>query len=249
MKNLDLITDAIKAMSEGNNDVAESRLKQFIALNTPRVNGGKFKIYDWCDYKKKEYRPSMYGIFHDPDGIAVATNTKVLVVSRPDFNPEKSGEVIDIKGDIVDSGRNKEGIAIFPAWRRVIATKLERRIAVDTKRLADLMKRCGVMMLLNGKYNYTTAIRKNLTSKQGDVVWRTLVAWDAKRVWEMIRLSDIDFDKYLPSSFYSEVIKFSEKWEKWLTDEQRRNKYGCKTAKETLDLLTRFFLRKEDTWH
>lgn len=152
MKKLDLITDAIKAINEGNNEVAENRLKQFITLNTPRVNGGKFKIYDWCDYKKKDYRPSMFGVFHDPEGMAVATNTTVLVVSKPDFNPEKSGEVIDIKGDIVDSGRNKEGIAIFPTWRRVVATKVEREIAVDRKRLIDLMSKARVDKKLGKEY-------------------------------------------------------------------------------------------------
>lgn len=152
MKNLDLITDAIKAMNEGNNEVAESRLKQFITLNTPRVNGGKFKIYDWCDYKKKEYRPSMYGVFHDPEGVAVATNTRVLVISKPDFNSEKVGEVIDIKGDIVDSGRNKEGIAIFPAWRRVVAEKVERVLSVDRERLANLMSKARVDKKLGKEY-------------------------------------------------------------------------------------------------
>lgn len=152
MKNFELIKDALKAINEGNNEVAESRLKQFIALNTPRVKGGKFKIYDWCDYKKKGCRPSMYGVFHDPEGIAVATNTKVLVVSKPDFNPEKAGEVVDIKGDNVNSGRNKDGVAIFPSWRRVIATKLERQISVDRERLSDLMSKARADKKLGKEY-------------------------------------------------------------------------------------------------
>lgn len=102
-------------------------------------------------------------------------------------------------------------------------------------------KKCGVMMLLNGKYDYTTAISKNLTSKQGDVLWRGLRSMDAKNLWERISLADIDFDKYLPGGFWIDVLKFSEKWEGWITDTERRNKWGCKTGNEVLNLLTKFF--------
>lgn len=119
----------------------------------------------------------------------------------------------------------------------------------DAERFAEGMtigtsivgKKCGVMMLLNGKYDYKTAISKNLTSKQGDVLWRGLRSMDAKKIWEEISLADIDFDKYLPGGFWIDVLKFSEQWEGWLRDEERRNKWGCKTANETLQLLTQFF--------
>lgn len=102
-------------------------------------------------------------------------------------------------------------------------------------------KKCGIMMLLNGKYDYKTAICKDLTNKQRDILWRGLRAMEAKKIWEKLSLADINFDKYLPGGFYIDVLKFSEQWEGWLTDTERRNKYGCKTGNEILNLLTQFF--------
>lgn len=139
---------------------------------------------------------------------------------------------------VVNNARIVEYIPNYCFDNKRDAERFAEGLAIGTSIIG---KKCGVMLLLNGKYDYTTAISKDLTSKQGDVLWRGLRAMDAKKIWEEISLADIDFDKYLPGGFYSEVIKLSEKWEQWLTDEGRRNKYGCKTGNEVLRLLTEFF--------
>lgn len=135
MKNLDLITDAIKAMNEGNNEVAENRLKQFITLNTPRVNGGKFKIYDWCD-AKSVYRYAK-GVYHDSEAeSAVATDTHALIISKNDYDPEHSGKCIDKKGDEVKSYHGDP--LTYPNWRRVFYDN-RREFKVDREKIAKML--------------------------------------------------------------------------------------------------------------
>lgn len=112
MTNFELIAGAIEMMNAGNNETAIARLKQFTALNTPKVKGGgKVKIYDWV-YEKGAIYPNMQGVYHDPEEkMAVATDTKVLLASKVDFEEEHAGKTVDKKGDYVKGS--------FPQWKRV----------------------------------------------------------------------------------------------------------------------------------
>lgn len=112
MTNFDLIAEAIEMMNAGNNEQAIARLKQFTALNTPKVKGGgKVKIYDWVHKDDRTY-PNMNGVHHDSEEkVAVATDMKVLLVSKADFAEEHAGKTVDKKGDYVKGN--------FPQWKRV----------------------------------------------------------------------------------------------------------------------------------
>ena len=113
MTNFDLIEEAIERINAGDNETAIARLKQFTALNTPKVkNGGKVKIYDWVE--KEKLRPQLMGVFHDADDqVAVATNTHVLIVSKVDYNEGYAGRIIDQKGDECE-GRYVNYKCVFP---------------------------------------------------------------------------------------------------------------------------------------
>ena len=132
MTNFDLIAEAIDWINAGHNEVAIARLKQFTALNTPKIKGGgKVKIYDWTN--PKERYAYCGGAYHDSDnGVAVATDTHVLIVSKPDYNESLAGKCIDKKGDEVD-------IVRYPAYERVIPANglVEREI--NRERIAELL--------------------------------------------------------------------------------------------------------------
>lgn len=115
MTNFDLIAEAIERMNAGDNETAIARLKQFTALNTPKLkNGGKVKMYDWVS--KDDFCPALKGIYHDENSkVAVATDRNVLIVSKNDYNEECAGKIIDKKGDEVKTGKYPNYKAVFPA--------------------------------------------------------------------------------------------------------------------------------------
>lgn len=103
MKNLDLISEAIKMIEridteDVNKELAISRMKQFVLLNTPTQKGGKVKIYDWTG--KEQYRPNLMGVFHDSENkVAVATDTHALIVSKSDYVECEESHIVAKNGD------------------------------------------------------------------------------------------------------------------------------------------------------
>lgn len=111
MKNLDLISEAIKMIEcinteDVNKELAVNRMKQFVLLNTPQPKGGKVKIYDWV--YKENLRPIMTGVFHDAENkVAVASNLHAVIVSKRDYVECKESHIVakngdEIKGRYVD---------------------------------------------------------------------------------------------------------------------------------------------------
>lgn len=132
MKNLDLIQEAISAIASENNETAMARLKQFITLNTPKVKGGKVKIYDWCD--PKGYKSALQGVYHDQaNKVAVSTNMSVLLVSKPDFiEGEDKSVVIGKKGDEIE--------CIYPDYNRVFRKEEDcAELDIDRDKVAELL--------------------------------------------------------------------------------------------------------------
>lgn len=102
MKNLDLIQDAIKAVENNENETAKARLYQFLKLNTPKVKGGgKVNLYDWCE--PKNIRVDLTGVYYDVEnGVAAATDSHVLIVSKKDAEHEGENRLIDKKGNEIE---------------------------------------------------------------------------------------------------------------------------------------------------
>lgn len=132
MTNFDLIAEAIERMNAGDNETAIARLKQFTALNTPKVkNGGKVKIYDWVS-KDKSLLQRIMGVFHDAENkVAVATDTHVLIVSKVDYNEDYAGRIIDKKGD--------DCKGLFPDYKRAIPKSEGKEIAVNREHIASML--------------------------------------------------------------------------------------------------------------
>lgn len=106
MKNLDLIQDAIKAVENNENETAKARLYQFLKLNTPKVkSGGKVNMYDWCN-PKEPFRDAFKGVYYDVEnGVAVATDSHVLIISKKDAEHEGENRLIDKKGNEIEIQR------------------------------------------------------------------------------------------------------------------------------------------------
>lgn len=103
MTNLDLISEAIKMIEridteDVNKELAISRMKQFVLLNTPQLKGGKVKIYDWVS--KENYRPNLMGVYHDAENkVAVASDTHALITSKRDYVECEESHIVAKNGD------------------------------------------------------------------------------------------------------------------------------------------------------
>lgn len=116
MTNLDLISEAIGYIERIDTEsylkeLAISRMKQFVLLNTPTQKGGKVKIYDWTG--KEQYRPNLMGVFHDSENkVAVATDTHALIVSKSDYVECEESHIVAKNGDEIQGK--------YPDYKRVM---------------------------------------------------------------------------------------------------------------------------------
>lgn len=88
---------------------------------------GTFKMTDYTA-PKKEYEDRLSGVYHDDKGYAVATDARILVASKDDFDPKLKGKVI-----------GKDGAAMgneFPNWQKTIpAAKETKSSRIDVEDL------------------------------------------------------------------------------------------------------------------
>lgn len=117
MTNLDLISEAIKFIERIDTEsclkeLAISRMKQFVLLNTPTQKGGKVKIYDWVG--KENYRPNLMGVYHDAENkVAVASDTHALITSKRDYVECEESHIVAKNGDEI-RGRYADYKRVMP---------------------------------------------------------------------------------------------------------------------------------------
>lgn len=112
----------------------------------------KFSMHEAVS-KDQEHRPGMTGVYHSPKGDAVATDVRVMVVSKKEYNPAHKGKVVDKKGKPVTQkiveGRGKdkqvrevEWEGRYPDYERVIPKNEPQAKAEITD--AAIQDACGV---------------------------------------------------------------------------------------------------------
>lgn len=145
MTNFNLISEAIAAINANDKDTAIARLKAFTSLNTPKPKAfGKVNIWNWTD--PKEYRTFCHGVFHDPDnGVAVATDTHVILTSKIDYDSERAGEIHTKSGDKVK--------AVYPAYRRIFR-KNNVTFEVNRERIAECLSKAKSERKLDKRVEY-----------------------------------------------------------------------------------------------
>lgn len=136
MTNLDLISEAIKMIELIDTDdvrkkLAISRMRQFVLLNTPMPKGGKVKIYDWTT--KDNSKTQMMGVYHDTENkVAVASDARVLIVSKTDYVECEESHIVAKNGD--------EILGLYPDYRRVMPDTDDCLIFdVDTEKVRQLL--------------------------------------------------------------------------------------------------------------
>lgn len=147
MTNFELIAEAIKLIENNGKDAAIARLKQFVLLNTPKPKtSGKVKIYDWV--YSDNIRPIMQGVYHDVENkVAVATDTRLLIVSKPDYVEQEDGQSkVILKNGDVQKGR-------FPDYRRVFPKDVVE-FNIDRAKIADMLARMKSERKIDKSVNY-----------------------------------------------------------------------------------------------
>ena len=66
----------------------------------------------WIFTGKEKERPVLMGVYHDPDGHAVASSSYVLLADKEAYSAENSGKVVDKNGNEVQGN--------FPRWQNVV---------------------------------------------------------------------------------------------------------------------------------
>lgn len=135
MKETNLLADAITAIKLCDNETAIKRIEQFIYINTPKTkSSGKVSIYGWAN-DEVGCRPMFDGVFHDAENkVAVASDTHVLIVSKPDYR-----EFADGKSHIIA----KDGSEIkgkYVPYQKVIPSDDGRKeLIIDRDKIANML--------------------------------------------------------------------------------------------------------------
>ena len=80
---------------------------------------GTFRITDYTAPKDSPYAERLGGVYHDKGGFAVASDGRILVASKDDFDPKLKGKVIGKDGTVSESK--------FPDWQKVISAAKETK--------------------------------------------------------------------------------------------------------------------------
>lgn len=147
MTNFDLIAEAIEMINAGDNTKAAARLKQFVTLNTPKVKGGKVKIYDWTN--PKGCYAFTRGVYYDAENsVAVATDTHVMLVSKSDYDASRANAIVAKNGDEVEGVRYPDYLRVIPKAENM------REFQFDNARIANLLTKMNAERKIDKSIKY-----------------------------------------------------------------------------------------------
>ena len=111
----------------------QNKLKDYFAQAKRLTTGAKEKAKNIAlkllDYSAKDkQRPSLTGVYHDPDGYAVSTDAHILVALKEKVDKETSGKIIDKNGDVIEG--------FFPKWQKLLRTYGDN-VSVNFEALRD----------------------------------------------------------------------------------------------------------------
>ena len=107
-----------RAQNRGDVSLHDWMLENQYVEPVKRVSG-TFRITDYTAPKDSPYAERLGGVFHDKSGFAVATDGRILVADKDDFDPKLKGKVI-----------GKDGAAMgneFLNWQKTIPTAKETK--------------------------------------------------------------------------------------------------------------------------
>ena len=116
-----------RVRTRGDVSLHDWMLENQYAEPVKRVSG-TFRITDYTAPKDSPYAERLGGVYHDKSGFAVATDGRILVASKDDFDPKLKGKVAGKDGTVSESK--------FPDWQKVIpAAKETKSSCIDVEDL------------------------------------------------------------------------------------------------------------------
>lgn len=112
-----MLTKEIKAKLDaivsGGDEFSKEMVRQIYVLDeVERSTGARFDLSAYCVPKKNwGVRPSMDGIYYDPRGYRVASDSSVILATKEGYNEEYAGKSVRKDGYIMDTSEYK-----FPEW-------------------------------------------------------------------------------------------------------------------------------------
>ena len=107
-----------RAQNRGDVSLHDWMLENQYVEPVKRVSG-TFRITDYTAPKDSPYAERIGGVYHDKSGFAVATDGRILVASKDDFDPKLKGKVIGKDGTVSESK--------FPDWQEAIPPAKETK--------------------------------------------------------------------------------------------------------------------------
>lgn len=107
-----------RAQNRGDVSLHDWMLENQYVEPVKRVSG-TFRITDYTAPKDSPYAERLGGVYHDNSGFAVATDGRILVASKDDFDPKLKGKVIGKDGTVSESK--------FPDWQKAIPPAKETK--------------------------------------------------------------------------------------------------------------------------
>ena len=107
-----------RAQNRGDVSLHDWMLENQYVKPAQRVSG-TFRITDYTAPKDSPYAERLGGVYHDKSGFAVATDGRILVASKDDFDPKLKGKVAGKDGTVSESK--------YPDWQKVVLSVKETK--------------------------------------------------------------------------------------------------------------------------
>ena len=107
-----------RAQNRGDVSLHDWMLENQYVEPVKRVSG-TFRITDYTAPKDSPYAERLGGVYYDNSGFAVATDGRILVASKDDFDPKLKGKVAGKDGTVSESK--------YPDWQKVVLSVKETK--------------------------------------------------------------------------------------------------------------------------
>lgn len=109
MEMLNNLMQSSEGTAQKNMQEIQNLIHEFLTDNTI-VKGLKKSIWDAC--AKDKLRRAMTGVYHDESGYAVATDGRIMIASKSEYNEHFKGKILDRYGKEIEDR--------YPNWQAVL---------------------------------------------------------------------------------------------------------------------------------
>lgn len=151
-----LVQDEVSLRNEtkGLTREVEARLEKDGELHSSDYKPRKFNIHNYVSTDKS--RPTvLMGVYHSPDGYAVASDMYILIASKLDYDPAMKGEVVGKKGSKI--------VGMYPNLQSVFVNH-PFKLKGGVQMLAAKMK--AIQERFDAEYNRSKEAGEKITKKE-----------------------------------------------------------------------------------